>query len=77
MPIQTIGEADAFFASLPDGPDAVQDFAAALPPAGAAAYIPVAGPAGDEAGAQLASRALGAGWGRTQAWAAGGGAGAW
>ena len=49
MPIQTIGEADAFFASLPDGPDAVQDFAAALPPAGAAAYIPVAGTAGKTA----------------------------
>ena len=28
MPIQTILEADEFFASLPDGPDAVADFAA-------------------------------------------------
>ena len=49
MPMQTILEADEFFASLPDGPDAVADFAAALPPAGAAAYIPVAGTAGKTA----------------------------
>ena len=65
MPIQTIGEADAFFASLPDGPDAVQDFAAALPPAGAAAYIPVAGTAGKTAVASLTAGILAAAGFRT------------
>ena len=58
MPIQTILEADEFFASLPDGPDAVADFAAALPPAGAAAYIPVAGTAGKTATASLTAGIL-------------------
>lgn len=58
MPIQTMAEADAFFASLPDGPDAVADFAAALPPAGAAAYIPVAGTAGKTAVAGLTAGIL-------------------
>src|SRR5699024_4230120 len=51
-------EADEFFASLPDGPDAVADFAAALPPAGAAAYIPVAGTAGKTATASLTAGIL-------------------
>ena len=58
MPIQTILEADEFFASLPDGPDAVADFAAALPPAGTAAYIPVAGTAGKTATASLTAGIL-------------------
>ena len=47
--IHTIPEADAFFASLPEGFDTPQDFAAALPPAESEApvgYIPVAGTAG-------------------------------
>ena len=58
MPMQTILEADEFFASLPDGPDAVADFAAALPPAGTAAYIPVAGTAGKTATASLTAGIL-------------------
>src|SRR5699024_10417100 len=73
MPIQTIGEADAFFASLPDGPDAVQDFAAALPPAGAAAYIPVAGTAGKTAVASLTAGILAAAGFRTGLYRAGAG----
>src|SRR5699024_2035291 len=73
MPIQTIGEADAFFASLPDGPDAVQDFAAALPPAGAAAYIPVAGTAGKTAVASLTAGILTAAGFRTGLYRAGAG----
>ena len=73
MPIQTIGEADAFFASLPDGPDAVQDFAAALPPAGVAAYIPVAGTAGKTAVASLTAGILAAAGFRTGLYRAGAG----
>ena len=73
MPIQTIGEADAFFASLPDGPDAVQDFAAALPPAGAAASIPVAGTAGQTAVASLTAGILAAAGFRTGLYRAGAG----
>ena len=71
--IQTIREADEFFASLPDGFDAPQDFAAALPPASAPAvqYIPVAGTAGKTAVASLTAGILkGAGF-RTGLYTAG------
>ena len=43
--IHTIPEADAFFASLPEGFDTPQDFGAALPQAGRVQYLPVAGTA--------------------------------
>ena len=58
MPIQTIREADEFFASLPDGFDAASDFAAVLPPAGAVQYIPIAGTAGKTAVARLTAGIL-------------------
>ena len=58
LPICTIAEADAFFASLPDGADAVADFAAALPPAQGVGYIPVAGTAGKTAAASLTAGIL-------------------
>ena len=51
--IHTIPEADAFFASLPEGFDTPQDFGAALPQAGRVQYLPVAGTAGKTAVACL------------------------
>lgn len=58
--IQTIREADELFASLPDGFDAPQDFAAALPagPAPTVKYIPVAGTAGKTTVASLTAGIL-------------------
>ena len=58
--IQTMQQADEFFASLPDGFDAPQDFAAALPPAAepAVKYIPVAGTAGKTTVAALTAGIL-------------------
>ena len=57
--IQTMQQADEFFASLPDGFDAPQDFAAALPPAESAVkYIPVAGTAGKTTVAALTAGIL-------------------
>lgn len=73
MPIQTILEADEFFASLPDGPDSIPDFAAALPPAGIVEYIPVAGTAGKTAVAGLTAGILTAAGFRTGLYRAGAG----
>ena len=57
--IHNIPEADAFFASLPEGADAVADFAAALPETkGAMGYIPVSGTAGKTAVAGLTAAIL-------------------
>ena len=58
--IQTIREADEFFASLPEGADSPQDFAAALPPAPDCSvnYIPVSGTAGKTAVASFAAGIL-------------------
>ena len=57
--IHNIPEADAFFASLPEGADAVADFAAALPETkGAVGYIPVSGTAGKTAVAGLTAAIL-------------------
>ena len=57
--IQTMQQADEFFASLPDGFDAPQDFAAALPAAEPAVkYIPVAGTAGKTTVAALTAGIL-------------------
>ena len=57
--IHNIPEADAFFASLPEGTDAVADFAAALPETkGAVGYIPVSGTAGKTAVAGLTAAIL-------------------
>lgn len=71
--IQSIREADEFFASLPDGFDSPQDFAAALPAGAdpAIQYIPVAGTAGKTAVASLTAGILtGAGF-RTGLYTAG------
>ena len=56
--IHTIPEADAFFASLPEGFDTPQDFGAALPQAGRVQYLPVAGTAGKTAVACLTAGIL-------------------
>ena len=74
--IHTIPEADAFFASLPEGFDTPQDFAAALTPAGSEApvgYIPVAGTAGRTAAAALTAGILTAAGFRTGLYRAGAG----
>ena len=74
--IHTIPEADAFFASLPEGFDTPQDFAAALTPAESEApvgYIPVAGTAGRTAAAALTAGILTAAGFRTGLYRAGAG----